>query len=109
MCALRLTEGELPFELDEPEGAVDDNIPAYPAVIQDAASEAKYYLRVGGAAYAYAHCAEGLKRLINQKTWRSEEAARVLLRIQREMLVEMKPTSRLVADEKDRSAKVISL
>jgi hypothetical protein len=86
---LRLTDGEMPFELDDPEGDVGDDIPAYAAIVQDAASEAKYFLRVGGAAYAYQHYREALKRLIDMHTWRSEEAAKVLLRIQRQMMAEV--------------------
>ena len=86
---LRLTDGEFPFELDDPTGDMGDDIPSWPAIIQDAASEAKYFLRVGGAAYAYQYYREALKQLIDMHTWRSEEAAKVLLRIQRQMMAEV--------------------
>lgn len=85
-----MDDGLLPYELEQPRGDVGDNIPSWPNVIDDAASRGKYYLRVGGGAYAYAAVGAELKRMISQKTWRSPEAAKVLLRIERAMMAEVR-------------------
>ena len=81
--------GEFPFEIEYPRGHVDDMTPSWPNVIDDCVSRGKFYLRIGGAAYAYSQVGDELKAMSMTKHWRAEEAAKLYLRINREMLAEV--------------------
>ena len=83
-------EGEWPYELDYPRGDVGDNIPSWPCVIDDCVSRGKFYLRIGGAAYAYSQVGQQLQELSKTTHWRAPEAAKLFLEIQRQMLAEVK-------------------
>lgn len=54
-------------------------------LIDDAATRAEYALYIGGAVYAFHHYREPLEEMIRNKTWRSEAALDVYLRITRRL------------------------
>jgi hypothetical protein len=72
-------------------------------VIDDEVTRGKYALVNGGPAYAMQHHGEGLRRMMQQKTWRSEAAANLYYLIQRFLLEEARvsvPQRELVLQER---------
>jgi len=82
--------GEYPYELEYAHGDFDDLVPSWPVVIDDCVSRAKFALRTQGAVQALSTYGRELKQMAATTHWRAPEAAILLIKIQRQMLAEVK-------------------